>query len=1005
MWEEDYSDEEFGELPVNVKATVEATNDRVKVNVVTASLPVPDLDELSDNETEANPLLEKEQRDLDDRLQELHDSFSSEDSLLEKLRQETLAFKKPASSDVGDDASSAISKRKKPTVKPRIKRTSSSSLHDLNDAFPESFGGVSRSQSALDISQLSSVTPAPNDEAQSMNDKPASREGAEKDGLDESASIIGTAAEEDPNEDYEQYKKEELRLKAEYQSLQKSLKTELEQQEKLSVQLESASSAVSIQRRALRATKMKVRDMQEQQRQLLHWFKVVAKVAFEKEKDKANALLQRAMRILSRCTTRHDKIYAKVQAANQRLEAELEELNRVMAEHEELRDVEARLTAEVDELKLTLEREEADYLARRENVENDLKNRLLAEEALRKFEAELIAEACEKQRPGRPVDVDELDVFEAVKREVKKIPNLRNATRLTHISFENNQITSARGLEHLSNLISINLNQNKLQLLDVSPFEDVRFLSAASNALTSVQGLEKCKELVMLDLSSNPIENLSSFGEAENLQVVDLHSTKIQDYKWIERLAVLIYLDLSRTKMMDTSLEFLHSCPILQFLNLSRNGFTAIPPIYNILLRSLSFEGNFLKRLSVTTWLPRLRVLNISNNKIQHIEPLTLCPLLEELYLASNEIQEKASLFSISACTCLRVLDLTKNPISTVSDFHPIVFLLFPRLQLLNGNPTTGNAHATTPLKAIRVLEACLQLFEEGADTLADDCSPQQILEQWDDFRRICFNHQSKIDEFMGEEYEPYLKYLSCSKGQQPSKEVVMRMRMQENRMSWLGGLLQPLLLEMEDLGKNTPVGARAFLENVMVEELLWRKEEQGVILLQSCWRRRAAKKAAARRSRAIRVIQLWMRSILIKRGKIILNPLQLRGIVQMQAIWRGFMARKKKTEMVENALKEADALLRDTSMTDWISRAKDNIFDDEMRDYLGHERLRHFSAEVGSRERRQSSLKPGGIALRDSGARDSTAVDEIEVSLTQEAMEPIWMSTEVNSPHAFLAS
>ncbi|KAJ1564786.1 hypothetical protein HK405_013980, partial [Cladochytrium tenue] len=259
--------------------------------------------------------------------------------------------------------------------------------------------------------------------------------------------------------------------------------------------------------------------------------------------------------------------------------------------------------------------------------------------AMRRAEAALLAEARERQRPGNPVDVDELEVFEAVKKDLKKVPNLREAVRLQHVNLEGNRIQSARGLEYLGTLTSLNLNQNQLVLLDVSPVDGLHFLCASANKITSIQGLAKCKELVVLDLSSNPIADLEFVPENKGILVLDLHSTQIQDYASLARLNTLLYLDLSRVKIMAFDRSLVAGCTTLQWLNLSRNGLSSVPELANFMLRVLLLENNFIKHVSVTSWLPRLRHLNLAGNKIESVDSLALCPNLEELLLANNEIQ------------------------------------------------------------------------------------------------------------------------------------------------------------------------------------------------------------------------------------------------------------------------------------------------------------------------------------------------------------------------------
>ncbi|KAJ1567411.1 hypothetical protein HK405_006066, partial [Cladochytrium tenue] len=795
--------------------------------------------------SESGEALREERASLERRLSELDASFSSEDSLLERLRREAGAAAARAAGATGDGSGGGgggLTESRRGSAAVEIPRGRRGSFGAAGGA-----GGRPsrrRSLSATDRSLTRSFGELWRDErfptaaaAAGGGGVGAGGEGGLVRGAAHSDADIAAAAaavdvmlplvgtpvpEPNASEDILELKKEERRLQLELQGLRQAQKREAEEQEALSLRLETAASALGLQRRAVRALRMRVRDHEAQLRALQHWLRVAARVAFDRERDRAHALLQRAVAALRRAAAAQDRWHTRARAAAARFAARASEAAELAAAREDAAAQVAALTAEVAALREREAREAAELAARRARVEAEFRSSLAAEEAMRRAEAALLAEARERQRPGNPVDVDELEVFEAVKKDLKKVPNLREAVRLQHVNLEGNRIQSARGLEYLGTLTSLNLN-----------------------------GLAKCKELVVLDLSSNPIADLEFVPENKGILVLDLHSTQIQDYASLARLNTLLYLDLSRVKIMAFDRSLVAGCTTLQWLNLSRNGLSSVPELANFMLRVLLLENNFIKlstghyttlHVSVVSWLPRLRHLNLAGNKIESIDSLALCPNLEELLLANNEIQDKKTLFGIAACRKLRVLDLSKNPISTLAMFRPLCHILLPKLQVLNAEELSGVNHTAVPaLHAATIIREALELHSLEVDPEQPESlcvkNMQQTIELWEDFSRICVNNQTHIDDYMGEEYEPYLKYLG-SERPEPPRSLAKRLAVQEARMSWLAGLLSQFAAEVTAFARHGHMRSRLFSEVIAWEDLCWRREEWQLVFAQCCLRR-----------------------------------------------------------------------------------------------------------------------------------------------------------------------
>ncbi|KAJ3333309.1 hypothetical protein HDU76_009463 [Blyttiomyces sp. JEL0837] len=460
----------------------------------------------SDDDISLPPELEAEKRKLAQKLRDLDSEFTSEEQLLQKLKSE----QQLNSDRLPSAGSDALARRtpKKRMQKPRlIRSTLAGSSSRISEAAPWSSNNEIYSKDRRKSMSVGDLSPPHPSSASTSRDTEAATTVVPvitaPDTDDKQAtrpSSVATAASSDNEQivnpqgdlgsEAATAKKEERNLKIEYQSLQMAIKAEAEKQSKLSMKIETTKSSIALQRRAVRATKMKARELQDRCRQLLHWLQVVAKVAFEKEKDKANALLQRARKIYDRYRNLYEESSALYNTRKAVYDEKFVSYSETITARDQMAEEERILNEELERLRALQDQEVTAFTIRKEQMEQDLITRMQAEEAQRKYEAQILAEACEKQRPGKPVDIDELEAIEAKKKGLSKV-------------------------------------SNRFQSLDVSSFEGVRFLSANSNNINSVQGLRRLKDLVSLDLSANPITELDSLGPSEMLQVIDLHSTEV----------------------------------------------------------------------------------------------------------------------------------------------------------------------------------------------------------------------------------------------------------------------------------------------------------------------------------------------------------------------------------------------------------------------------------------------------------------------------------------------
>ncbi|KAJ3198920.1 hypothetical protein HDU82_000868, partial [Entophlyctis luteolus] len=482
------------------------------------------------------------------------------------------------------------------------------------------------------------------------------------------ASISSDSPEAD--DEVKAYKKEERRLKLELQQILGQTKEELARHEELSLASENLRSHVMVQHRAVRTIKMAIRDHEQQYRQLLYWLQVVAKVAFEKEKDKANALLQRSAKIFEKFKKAQDKVSAKASNNTQKLKSIVNQLNSAFAESQELNNQENSLSKEVERLKQQLESEEKLLESRKLSIEAAVSKRLQIEEANRLLEKKVIERSLRRKdgAGNLPATIEELEYLEANDSELEKIPYLKDAIRLLYANFDGNNIANLRGLDYVKSLNVVSFNRNKLNELDLSSLGDIKFFSGNSNQISRVEVNQLWK------MSTNKMEGVRS------REILSLAGSE----HCIENVPNLIYLDLSRTKVSSGTPPYLANCKVLQYLSLARNRYSEIPAFENLLLHILDMAHNFLSHVKINCWFPRLKILRLNGNKIEKVYPLSYCPFLVELQLADNHIEDPANLIALTVCQQLQILNLAHNPVTSWADFDTFCYWNFDQLKMLD---------------------------------------------------------------------------------------------------------------------------------------------------------------------------------------------------------------------------------------------------------------------------------------------------------------------------------
>ncbi|KAJ3099449.1 hypothetical protein HDU97_003024 [Phlyctochytrium planicorne] len=711
---------------------------------------------------------------------------------------------------------------------------------------------------------------------------------------------------------------QERSLKIELQTFERALKAETEKQSHYQMKLETQQSSINVQRRAVRATKMKVRELEDRCRQVLHWLSVVAKVAFEKEKDKSNALLQKCAKLTAKFKKHQDQCLIRVETIKTKITDGNAEKSSAQKEIEELKITEKKLEQEVELLRAELEEESQLVASKKEMREKELMSKIHAEEAQRQFELSLLRDACTKQRPSKPVDFEDLLIYEAIDKGLQK------------------------GIHKLVDLLWLNLSSNPLKIEALGPNDIIQIVEIGDTELEDMSPLDQISNLLYLDAAKTRIGN----GGVDHLFTSPL----------------LQYLSLAGNQYSSVPdipnilLQHLH----IQFNSIRRLNILSWLPR----LRILRADDNQIENVEPLSMCPCLVELSLANNKIKEmreIYSIACCRKLKRLDMDRNPVSYLREFYSTIYTLFCEVEMLNGAPYSRKL-----------RPKDVPGYRVPG------PLKQVGIWKECLKHYLRQNVIQPDERA--MLRERWDDYTKIFDQHQFILDSFMGPMYEPYLEYLNGKQGQ-VYDNVLSKETSLESRIQWFTGLLSQQHLDIVRLGKEFAPSCD-LANQAILDEIKFSIDEMNITYVQACWRSHVANRKTAASRNAVIKIQLWIKNKLdiMRRKKNAIQMGAVIKIQKIWRGYRVRKLMKKLRAMMR--LDDDDDLgdLDDTSFLDWIDNVQENQFDDGMNQYLKDENLQHFTNINPNVFRR--ARRPNASRDRPKAANGSHQNEDGEVNL-----------------------
>lgn len=250
-------------------------------------------------------------------------------------------------------------------------------------------------------------------------------------------------------------------------------------------------------------------------------------------------------------------------------------------------------------------------------------------------------------------DLGEVTFTQTHKRLVSLITGLIDTSAWKHVSYidlSSKQLETVEGLlEYLPNLTRIDLSSNYIRFMKGVP--------------------RRCLEL---DLSQNSLDEMVSFSEHRDLQVLDILSNSLETLKLLQHNIHLSRLNISNNLL--SSLHGLGKLSGLTYLNLSQNDLSGeidFSHYYLPNLQELNLSENKLRSVTRIDSLPSLRILNLNENKLTNLSCSTAHPHLKKLLLKLNRLRT----LDLAQFPLLRVLRIDGNALTKIPNLKNLKFL------------------------------------------------------------------------------------------------------------------------------------------------------------------------------------------------------------------------------------------------------------------------------------------------------------------------------------------
>jgi len=308
------------------------------------------------------------------------------------------------------------------------------------------------------------------------------------------------------------------------------------------------------------------------------------------------------------------------------------------------------------------------------------------------LEASIREVLAQPLQPLHASEVSKIIELDAAGKGITSLAGIEYLSNLTVLNLENNKIQDVSSLAGLKKLRKLNLKSNGLTDLDKANFEtlagaplthlnlDYNVVSPESGPpvwLSDISVLRKFRMLKELTLSQNKITDISPLSPLDNLKTLELQNNLIQDVSALQQLKSLKTLNLGNNQGFDlTPLAGLNQLKVLNLDNLPVGDDVIVLGDKHD-LEELSIANGLITDIAPLQELKHLTSLNLRDNDIVDLSPLSSLTKLEYLNIQSN--QNVDSILPIRDLTLLEKLDIQNVPVgeevSALANLNRLEFL------------------------------------------------------------------------------------------------------------------------------------------------------------------------------------------------------------------------------------------------------------------------------------------------------------------------------------------
>ena len=220
--------------------------------------------------------------------------------------------------------------------------------------------------------------------------------------------------------------------------------------------------------------------------------------------------------------------------------------------------------------------------------------------------------------------LDKIEILNLSNKDIKELNGIEYLTNLKELNLENNQLKKVN-LRYNEELITLNLSNNNLDKINLNFNKLLEYVNLSKNNLTKFDTLAISK-VKQLDLSNNNLSNIKL--------------TNMKD---------IISLRLKNNKLKDINLK---NNLLLEELDISFNNIKELSYFSN--LTSLDIEKTDIEDVIVNKELKRV---NIGSTKFKNIDFIKDLELLEELNISNTDIDS----LDLSNYKKLKTLDISNT--------------------------------------------------------------------------------------------------------------------------------------------------------------------------------------------------------------------------------------------------------------------------------------------------------------------------------------------------------